>query len=298
MPIVRVAGFGISLHGFSAGIEQSLDDPLGKRGTEIFQWLFHIKAFCEMHGREGGIVDGDDVFAWQWLENFGAFILGRNTFGPVRGPWKDDLWEGWRGPNPPYHAPTFVLTRYQREPLVMEGGTTFYFVSGGIAEALRLAKQAAGDKDVTIGGGVSTVRQYLQAGLIDSIHFAVAPVALGEGEALLPGLDLHAMGFTVTEHVATECAMHVVLTRGQQVHPARPFDSALPDLRMNRAVARFRDWRSQEQRATGREARKGSAKNYRLERFFRLDIADSGWQSKHTDHFPDVMMGTNSEVPS
>ena len=187
MPRVRVAGFGLSLDGFSAGIEQSLDDPLGKRGPEIFQWFFHTKTFCAMHGQEGGSIDVDDVFARRSMENFGAFILGRNMFGPVRGPWQDDSWKGWWGPNPPYHAPTFVLTHYEREPLVMEGGTTFYFVSGGIEEALRLAKQAAGDKDVKIGGGVSTVRQYLQAGLIDSLHFALAPVALGQGEALLTG---------------------------------------------------------------------------------------------------------------
>jgi dihydrofolate reductase len=151
MSKVRVAGFGISLDGFSAGIEQSLDDPLGKRGPEIFRCT---KSFCTMHGREGGSVDVDDVFARRSMENFGAFILGRNMFGPVRGPWQDDSWKGWWGPNPPYHAPTFVLTHYEREPLVMEGGTTFYFVSGGIEEALRLEKQAAGDKDIKIRGGV------------------------------------------------------------------------------------------------------------------------------------------------
>src|SRR5713226_8127631 len=171
MPRVRVAGFGISLDGFSAGIEQSLDDPLGKRGPEIFQWFFHTKTFCAMHGQEGGSIDVDDVFARRSMENFGAFILGRNMFGPVRGPWQNNSWKGWWGTNPPYHAPTFVLTHYEREPLVMEGGTTFYFVSGGIEEALRLAKQAAGDKDVKIGGGVSTVRQYLRAGFIDSLQF-------------------------------------------------------------------------------------------------------------------------------
>ena len=141
----------------------------------------------------------DDEFARRSMENFGAFILGRNMFGPVRGPWPDDSWKGWWGDNPPYHAPTFVLTHYEREPLVMEGGTTFHFVTGGIEEALRLAKQAAGDKDVKIGGGVSTVRQYLQAGLIDSLHFAFAPVALGQGEALFTGLDLPALGFSVTD---------------------------------------------------------------------------------------------------
>ena len=213
MSKVRVAGFGLSLDGFSAGIEQSLNDPLGKRGPEIFQWFFPTRTFCAMHGKEGGSTDVDDVYARRSMENFGAFILGRNMFGPIRGPWQDDSWKGWWGPNPPYHAPTFVLTHYEREPVVMEGGTTFYFVSGGIEEALRLAKQAAGDKDVKIGGGVSTVRQYLQAGLIDSLHLALSPVALGQGEALLTGIDLRALGFSVTGHQATEQATHVVLSR-------------------------------------------------------------------------------------
>jgi dihydrofolate reductase len=213
MSKVRVAGFSVSLDGFGAGIEQSLDDPLGKRGPELFQWFFPTRTFRAMQGKDGGSTDGDDAFARRAMENFGAFILGRNMFGPVRGPWQDDSWKGWWGPNPPYHAPTFVLTHYEREPLVMEGGTTFYFVSGGIEEALRLAKQAARDKDVKIGGGVSTVRQYLQAGLIDSLHFALSPVALGQGEALLSGIDLPALGFSVTEHEATKHATHVVLTR-------------------------------------------------------------------------------------
>jgi dihydrofolate reductase len=213
MPKVRVAGFSVSLDGFGAGIDQSLDDPLGKRGPEIFQWFFHTQTFCAMHGKDGGTIDVDDAFARRAMENFGAFILGRNMFGPVRGPWPDNLWQGWWGANPPYHAPTFVLTHYEREPLVMDGGTTFYFVTAGIEEALRLAKQAAGDKDIKIGGGVSTVRQYLQAGLIDSLHFALAPVALGQGEALFAGVDLRALGFSVTEHEATKYATHVVLTR-------------------------------------------------------------------------------------
>jgi dihydrofolate reductase len=213
MSKVRVAGFGMSLDGFGAGIEQSLDNPLGKRGPEIFQWFFPTRTFCAMVGKDGGSTDVDDAFARRAMENFGAFILGRNMFGPIRGPWPDDSWKGWWGPNPPYHAPTFVLTHHEREPLVMEGGTTFYFVTGGVEEALRLAKQAAGDKDIKIGGGVSAVRQYLQAGLIDSLHLALAPVAIGQGEALLSGIDLPALGFSVTEHEATEHATHIVLTR-------------------------------------------------------------------------------------
>jgi dihydrofolate reductase len=214
MPKVRVAGFGISLDGFSAGIEQSLDNPLGKRGPEIFQWFFHTKTFCSMQGQDGGTTgDVDDVFAHRAMENFGAFILGRNMFGPVRGPWPDDSWKGWWGDNPPYHAPTFVLTHFEREPLVMEGGTTFYFVTGGIHEALSLAKKAAGSKDVKIGGGVSTVRQYLEAGLIDSMHLASMPVILGKGESLLYGLDLHALGFSITDRKTSEYATHLVLER-------------------------------------------------------------------------------------
>jgi dihydrofolate reductase len=215
MSKVRVAGFGISLDGYGAGPEQSLTEPLGKRGKELFQWFFHTQTFCSMVGQEGGSVgDIDDVFASQAMENFGAFILGRNMFGPVRGPWPDDSWKGWWGDNPPYHAPTFVLTHYEREPIVMEGGTTFYFVTGGIEEALDRAKKAAGTKDIKIGGGVSTVRQYLQAGLIDSLHIASVPILLGVGEALLQGLDLRALGYSVTDRKLSEYATHLTLERG------------------------------------------------------------------------------------
>jgi dihydrofolate reductase len=213
MSKVRVAGFGVSLDGFSAGIEQSLSDPLGKRGTEIFQWFFHTRTFCSMHGRDGGSTDMDDEFAHRAMENFGAYILGRNMFGPIRGPWLDNSWKGWWGDDPPYHAPTFVLTHYEHEPLIMEGGTTFYFVTGGIGEALELAKKAAGSKDVKIGGGVSTVRQYLKAGLIDALHIASVPVLLGQGEALFDGLDLHTLGFSVTDRKSSQHATHLVLER-------------------------------------------------------------------------------------
>lgn len=214
MAKVRVAGFAVSLDGFSAGIEQSLKDPLGKRGPEIFKWFFHTKTFRSMQGADGGTAgDVDDQFAQQAMDNFGAFILGRNMFGPVRGPWTDNSWKGWWGDNPPYHAPTFVLTHYEREPLMMEGGTVFHFVTGGIEEALTLAKQAAGNKDVKIGGGVSTVRQYLKAGLVDFLHLVSAPVLLGQGEPLFEGLDLHALGFSVTERKASEYATHVTLEK-------------------------------------------------------------------------------------
>ena len=213
MSKVRVAGFGVSIDGFSAGTEQGSNDPLGKRGPELFQWFFHTRTFCAMHGKEGGSVDVDDTFAHRSMDNFGAFILGRNMFSPVRGPWEGDSWKGWWGDDPPYHAPTFVLTHYEREPQVMEGGTTFYFVTGGIEEALQRAKEAAGHKDVKIGGGVSTVRQYLQAGLIDSMHLACGSVVLGQGEALFPGIDLRALGFSVTDRAVTEWATHVVLEK-------------------------------------------------------------------------------------
>ena len=214
MSKVRVAGFGVSLDGFGAGIEQSLEDPLGKRGPEMFQWFFHTKTFCSMVGKEGGTTgDVDDMFAQRSMENFGAFILGRNMFGPVRGPWPDNSWKGWWGDDPPYHAPTFVLTHYEREPLVMEGGTTFHFVTGGCEEALALAKKAAGSKDVKIGGGVATVRQYLEAGLIDSLHIVSAPVLLGQGESLFDGLDLHALGFSLAERKTSEYATHLVFEK-------------------------------------------------------------------------------------
>jgi dihydrofolate reductase len=215
MSRVRVAGFGVSLDGFGAGPEQSLTDPLGKRGADLFQWFFHTRTFRSMVGKEGGSVgDIDDLFASRAMENFGAFILGRNMFGPVRGPWPDDSWKGWWGDNPPYHSPTFVLTHYEREPIVMEGGTTFYFVTGGIEEALDRAKKAAGTKDIKIGGGVSTVRQYLQAGLIDSLHLASVPVLLGVGEALFNGLDLRGLGYPVTDRKVSEYATHLTLERG------------------------------------------------------------------------------------
>jgi dihydrofolate reductase len=214
MSKVRVAGFGVSLDGYSAGIEQNLQDPIGKRGLELFQWFFHTRTFCSMHGKEGGTVaDTDDEFARQAMDNFGAFILGRNMFGPVRGPWPDDAWKGWWGDNPPYHAPTFILTHYEREPLVMEGGTTFYFVTGGIADALARAREAAGNKDIKIGGGVSTVRQYLQAGFIDSLHLASVPILLGVGELLFNGLNLRELGFSVTGRKASEYATHLTLEK-------------------------------------------------------------------------------------
>jgi dihydrofolate reductase len=213
MSKVIVAGFSLSIDGFGAGPEQSLDDPLGKRGKELHQWIFGTKMFRTMIGQGGGSEGVDESYAARSMAGFGAFILGRNMFGPIRGEWPDDEWRGWWGNNPPYHAPTFVLTHHARDPIVMEGGTTFHFVTEGIEVALEKARAAAGGKNVKIGGGVSTVRQYLQAGLIDELHFAIAPVFLGCGEAMFADIDLPAHGFRVTEHAATDDAMHIVLRK-------------------------------------------------------------------------------------
>ncbi|MGM4983528.1 MULTISPECIES: dihydrofolate reductase family protein [Rhizobium] len=213
MSKVRVAAFSLSVDGFGAGPEQSLNDPLGKRGMELHSWFFRTRTFQQMFGKEEGSTDVDDDYAARGMANFGAFILGRNMFGPIRGEWPDDSWKGWWGNNPPYHTPTYILTHYPRPSIEMEGGTTFHFVTGGIEAALAQAKAAAGGRDVKIGGGVSTVRQYLSAGLIDEVHFAISPVVLGKGEAMFEGIDLPALGFRVSEHVATAHATHVVLTK-------------------------------------------------------------------------------------
>ncbi|WP_404710069.1 dihydrofolate reductase family protein [Sphingomonas sp. MMS24-J13] len=210
---VKVAGFSLSLDGYGAGPEQSLQDPLGKNGRTLHGWFFGTKTFKAMFGAEGGSEGVDESFAHRSMDGFGAFILGRNMFGPVRGEWPDEEWKGWWGDNPPYHAPTFILTNHARAPLVMEGGTTFHFVTDGIHAALERAREAAGERDVKIGGGVSTVRQYLQAGLIDDLHFAISPVLLGRGEAMFAGLDLPALGYRVVESTSTDLATHVVLGR-------------------------------------------------------------------------------------
>lgn len=213
MPQVRVAGFSVSADGYAAGPEQSLEHPLGKRGHEIFAWYFPTKTFRTMQGQAGGTEGVDDQYGARSMQGFGAFILGRNMFGPIRGPWTNQDWKGWWGQNPPYHAPTFVLTHHPRDPIVMEGGTVFHFVADGIRSALDQARAAAGDLDVKIGGGVATVRQYLEIGAVDEMHLAMSPVVLGRGEALFVGLDLSALGYAVTRSAAGERATHLVLTR-------------------------------------------------------------------------------------
>jgi dihydrofolate reductase len=210
---VRVGGFAVSIDGFGAGPEQSLEHPLGKGGPKLMQWFFPTRTFRSMVGKDGGTEGIDDRFASAAMKGFGAFILGRNMFGPIRGEWPDDRWKGWWGDNPPFHAPTFILTHHPRAPIVMEGGTTFHFVTGGIEAALARAKDAAGDLDVKIGGGVSTVRQYLLAGAIDELHIALSPVLLGRGESLFAGIDLPSLGYRVAEVVPTELATHLVFTR-------------------------------------------------------------------------------------
>lgn len=210
---VRVAGFGVSADGFGAGPEQSFEHPLGKRGGELHNWFYPTRTFQSMFGKDGGTEGVDDRFARASMAGFGAFILGRNMFGPIRDEWPDDVWKGWWGDNPPYHAATFILTHHPRAPIVMEGGTTFHFITDGIQAALDQAKAAAGDLDVKIGGGVSTVRQYLQAGAIDELHLTLSPVLLGQGEALFAGIDLPGLGYRVTEAVPTELTTHLVLTR-------------------------------------------------------------------------------------
>lgn len=213
MSKVKVASFGLSIDGFSAGPRQSRDDPLGVGGTSLMNWFFPTRTFQQMHGGGGGDGGVDDDFAARGFANVGAWILGRNMFGPVRGPWPDESWKGWWGDNPPYHVPVFVLTHHARKPIEMQGGTTFHFVTVGIHAALEAAKKTAGGLDIRIGGGVNTVRQYLQAGLVDEVHLALSPILLGQGEALLSGIDLTALGFKCTKHVASPHAMHAVLSR-------------------------------------------------------------------------------------
>ena len=210
---VRVAAFSISLDGFGAGPRQDLNNPLGVRGFELHAWFQNTEAFKKMHGQSGGTQGVDNDFAVRSFENVGAWILGRNMFGPVRGPWKDDSWKGWWGDNPPYHMPVFVLTHHARSPLAMEGGTTFHFVTEGLESALRQAKEAAKDKDVRIGGGVSVIRQYLAADRIDEMHLAVSPVLMGEGEALFSGINLPELGFTPVRNVPGEDATHVFIEK-------------------------------------------------------------------------------------
>ena len=213
MAKLRVAAFSVSLDGYGAGPDQSLDNPLGVGGKSLHEWAFGTKTFRTMFGQDGGSTGVDESFAARSFENVGAWILGRNMFGPVRGPWPDDTWKGWWGDTPPYHCEVFVLTHHPRASIEMKGGTVFHFVTGGADAALARAMTAAGGRDVRVGGGVATIRQYLQSCAIDEMHLAFAPVFMGKGENLLTGIDLPGLGYRVAEKVATELATHVVLTK-------------------------------------------------------------------------------------
>jgi dihydrofolate reductase len=208
-----VRSFAISIDGFGAGPNQDLQNPLGVKGPELMEWFFHTSMWRKMHGQQDGETGVDDTVAGQGFAGIGAWILGRNMFGPIRGPWPDDTWKGWWGDEPPYHTPVFVLTHHPRPPLKMSGGTEFHFVAGGIRSAFEQAAAAAGDRDIRLGGGVSTVRQFLAAGLIDELHLAIRPVLLGSGEHLLKDLDLCALGYDCVKSVAGERATHVYLQR-------------------------------------------------------------------------------------
>ena len=212
MTRVRVESFTISLDGYGAGPNQGIDNPLGVGGEDLHQWLVPTRTLQRaLFGKEGGTTGVDDDFAARGFQNVGAWILGRNMFGPVRGPWPDMTWKGWWGDNPPYHFPVFVLTHHARPRIEMEGDTTFHFITGGIREALDRAREAAGGLDVRIGGGPNTIQQYLREGLIDELHVAIAPVLLGGGERLFEGVDLRALGYACVELAASDKARHVVL---------------------------------------------------------------------------------------
>jgi len=213
MAQLRVRSFGVSIDGFGAGPEQSLENPLGVRGPELMEWFFATRAWRRMHGEEGGETGVDDQVAEESMAGLGAWILGRNMFGPIRGPWPDESWKGWWGEEPPYRCPVFVLTHHARAPLPMKGGTVFHFVTDGIRAALERARAAAGDRDIRLGGGVATIRQFLQARFIDELHLAIRPVLLGSGENLLNGIDTRALGYECTKHVTGERAMHVFLRK-------------------------------------------------------------------------------------
>jgi len=220
MSQVVVRAFSVSLDGFSAGPRQDLQNPLGVGGPEMFGWFFPTRTFQKMQGNEGGETNVDDEIASQAMLGIGAWILGRNMFGPVRGPWPDESWRGWWGEEPPYHVPVFVLTHHARAPLAMKGGTTFHFVTDGIHSALEQAKKAAGERAVRIGGGPGTVRQYLRERLIDELQLTLSPALLGAGEPLFAGIDLKALGYECVKHLAGARAVaHVVLRKKPGVHP-------------------------------------------------------------------------------
>ena len=214
MSKLRIHAFAISLDGYGAGPDQSLDNPLGVGGIDLHKWSHATRTFQKMFGNDGGTTGIDDDFVARGFNNIGAWILGRNMFGPIRGAWADDTWKGWWGDNPPYHYPVFVLTHHPHASVTMDGGTTFHFVTDGIHAALERATEAAKGRDIRLGGGVATIRDYLRAGLVDEMHLAVAPTFLGAGESLFSGIDVLKLGYRCTEHVPTDAATHIVLAKG------------------------------------------------------------------------------------
>jgi dihydrofolate reductase len=213
MSKLRIHCFSISLDGYGAGPTQNIETPLGVGGESLHEWFVATRTFRKVFGETDGATGVDDDFAARGIANLGAWILGRNMFGPIRGNWPDDTWKGWWGDNPPYHTPVFVLTNYPRAPITMAGGTTFHFVTEGIHAALKRATEAANGRDVRLGGGVATIQQYLCAGLVDEMHLAIAPVLLGLGEHLLGAVDLPKLGYQCSEHVVSPNATHVVFTK-------------------------------------------------------------------------------------
>jgi dihydrofolate reductase len=213
MAKLRVHCFSISLDGYGAGPRQDLQNPLGVGAMALHEWAFATRTFHKMFGKDGGSTGTDDGFAARGFENIGAWIIGRNMFGPIRGPWPDESWKGWWGDTPPYHTPVFVLTKHARPSISMNGGTTFHFVTDGIESALRQATAAAGAKDIRVGGGVATVRQFLTARLIDEMHLAQCPTLLGAGEHLFAGLDLPALGYRAAECVPSTSVTHVIVRK-------------------------------------------------------------------------------------
>lgn len=213
MSKVKITNFTISLDGFGAGPNQTMKEPLGAGGEELHTWMFPTKRFRAMDGHTDGTEGVDNDMVEKAFENVGAWIMGRNMFGPIRGEWTDDEWKGWWGENPPYHVPVFVLTHHERKPVEMKGGTTFHFVTTGIKSALEEAKKAANEKDIRIGGGVSTIRQFLQAGYVDEIHLAISPLFLGSGEHLFSGIDMQALGYKNVERIEGEQATHITIKK-------------------------------------------------------------------------------------
>jgi dihydrofolate reductase len=213
MSKVLVRSYAVSIDGYGAGSNQDLQNPLGVRGTELMDWFFHTRVWGKIHGGDDGETGVDNEIAEQGFAGVGAWIIGRNMFGPIRGPWPDDSWKGWWGDEPPYHVPVFVLTHHPRPPIKMLGNTEFRFVTEGIQAALEQARKAAGDGDVRIGGGASIVRQFLAAGLIDELHLVIRPVLLGSGEHLFRDMNLSALGYECIKSVAGERATHVYVQR-------------------------------------------------------------------------------------